>query len=75
MIAPLRETRSELSANARLLSRARRAVAAALLQGSREKTRHPQVAAWQAWLFAVWTLLVAASSWGLFIGWWKLIPY
>jgi hypothetical protein len=75
MIAPLRETDSELDANARLLARARRAVAAALLRDSRGQSKQPQLVTWQAWLFAIWTLIVASSSLGLIVGWWKLVPY
>ena len=75
MIAPIRETETQIDANARLLARARRAVAAALLREPRAAATAKQKAAWQPWLFAAWTLLALAWSIGLTVGFWKLPVY
>ena len=75
MIAPLRETETRLDENARLLARARRAVASALLQEAAGKLPCSTVPAWQTFIVTAWALAVAASSVGLFIGWWKLVPF
>ena len=75
MIAPLRETNEQLDDNAKLLARARRAVAAALLRDKRVVVGRNGVSTWSAWLFAIWTLAVAVSSMVLVSGGWKLLPY
>jgi hypothetical protein len=75
VIAPLKETGRELDANRRLLARARRAVATALLRQSHEKTFPQQVSGWHAALLAIWTLIAALSCVGLWLGWWKLPNY
>ena len=75
MIAPIRETDPHVDANARLLARARRAVAAALLREPRTVSTSREAVAWQPWLFAIWTLIAVAWSFGLAIGFWKLPVY
>lgn len=76
MIAPLRETESTLDENARLLARARRAVATALIRQPRSARPSCKADAWKVWLFAGWTVLVAAVSIsGAIAGWWKWIDY
>jgi hypothetical protein len=75
MIAPLRETEYPTDPRSKLFVRARRAVAAALLCEPREPNLVPQVAGWKAWMFALWTVVVAASSIGMIWGWWRISAY
>jgi len=75
MIAPLREPEHRLDANARLLARARKAVAAALLQPHGAAPRPGKNARWQVWLITLWMLAVLATSVGFFQGWWVLVRY
>ena len=75
MIAPLREPETDVDANSRLLARARRAVASALLRDERDSTLQPQVIAWQAWLFCGWIVAMVGFSAGMLFGWWTLTAY
>jgi len=76
MIAPLRETETSLDDSARIMARARRAVATALLREQPIHRPTAEMAGWKAWLFAGWTILVAtASLGGTILGWWKGIDY
>ena len=76
MIAPFRETESSLDESARVMARARRAVATALLRQQPTVRPAAKAAGWKAWLFAGWTVVVAvASLGGAIMGWWKGIDY
>jgi hypothetical protein len=76
MIAPLRETESSLDESARVMARARRAVATALLRQQPTVRPAAKAADWKAWLFAGWTVVVTvASLGGAIMGWWKGIDY
>jgi hypothetical protein len=75
MIAPIRETSSLSDANARLLARARRAVAAALLQSQQVESKKQKCVGWQVWVFTGWTLLMAAASLAYAIGWLNWVAY
>lgn len=57
MIAPLRDT--TVSPSKRKLLRARMAVASALLPARKPATA-PPLAAWKAWLWTAWIVLIAA---------------
>lgn len=65
MIAPLREPSGRTSTRRRnnQLEVARRIVAATFLRGPDEDPG-PRIAAWKAWLFAVW-MVFAAVAYGL----------
>ena len=62
MIAPIQMPDPWTPEETRLLRKARRIVGAMLLGPARPApTEPPKLAAWKAWLFAGWTLAVAAA--------------
>jgi hypothetical protein len=71
MIAPIRVPDPWAPEQTRLLRKARRIVAAMLLgSDSPVPAEMPKLAGWKAWLFAGWTLAVAAAYvWSLVVGW------
>jgi len=70
MIAPLGRTDSERAKRRRRLHGAHRLVASVLLAHASEPTENaPPVAAWRAWLFAGWVLLVTGVYSAAMLGW------
>ncbi len=71
MIAPLRPVETAPPETETQLRRARRLVARTLLGATADPhDRPPPVAAWVAWLFAGWVVLVAVLYFLAMAGWW-----
>jgi len=69
MIAPLRQTPSEPSEPSRLRE-AHQFVAQTLLSKHRGRLADaPRIPAWQAWIFAGWTVLMTAFYFSAMLGW------
>lgn len=75
MIAPIRETSSSSDANAKLLARARRAVAVALLQSQQAEKKKVQDVGALYWAFAAWTIFTSAIALSYAFGWLKWVDY
>jgi hypothetical protein len=69
MIAPIRHTDPETAEVRRRLRLARQVVVSTLLDPQPKKTDGPPIPAWQAWLFAGWTVAVVAIYFASMLGW------